>query len=80
MMVIKGTKRILSLFLLCASALNADFVKNWSKYYQTSLDASKENRARLVIENGYSVPSSAQKAIEIAATSLKVMKVKLVVS
>ena len=67
MMVIKGTKRILSLFLLCASALNADFVKNWSKYYQTSLDASKENRARLVIENGYSVPSSAQKAIEIAA-------------
>lgn len=65
--MIGGTMRIISIFLVCASALNADFIKNWSKYYQTSLDASKENRARLVIENGYSVPSSAQKAIEIAA-------------
>ena len=65
--MIGGTMKILSIFLVCASASSADFVKNWSKYYQTSLDASKENRARLVIKNGYSVPSSAQKAIEIAA-------------
>ena len=54
-------------FLLFVSSLNADFVSDWSKYYQTSLDSSKENRARLVIENGYNVPTSAQKAIEIAA-------------
>ena len=54
-------------FLLFVSSLNADFVSDWSKYYQTSLDSSKENRARLVISNGYIVPTSAQKAIEIAA-------------
>lgn len=52
---------------MIVSSVNADFVKDWSKFYQTSLDSSKENRARLVIENGYNVPKSAQNAIEIAA-------------
>lgn len=66
MMVIKGTKRILSLFLLCTSALNANFVDDWSRYYQTSLDSAKENRAKNVIEKGYVIPSSAKKAIETA--------------
>lgn len=54
-------------FLMIVSSVNADFVKDWSKFYQTSLDSSKENRARLVIENGYNVPKPAQNAIEIAA-------------
>ena len=60
-------KRIAPGFLLFVSSLNADFVSDWSRYYQTSLDSSKENRARLVISNGYNIPVSAQKAIQIAA-------------
>ena len=41
-------KRIALGFLLFVSPLNADFVSDWSKYYQTSLDSSKENRTGAV--------------------------------
>ena len=73
-------KRIALGFLLFVSSLNADFVSDWSKYYQTSLDSSKENRARLVISNGYNIPIPHKKQLKLQPTSLKVMKVKLVSS
>ena len=53
---------------LAASSLHGDFVKDWSKHYQTSQDPKKELRARGVIDKKYQVPAHAERAIQVAAS------------
>ena len=53
---------------MAASSLHGDYVKDWSKYYQTSQDPRKELRARSVIIKKYQVPPEAEQAIQVAAT------------
>ena len=53
--------------MLAANSLLGGFVKDWSKYYQTSNDPDKEKRATSVISREYNVPSNALKAINVAA-------------
>lgn len=52
---------------LAASSAYGDFVKDWSKHYQTSQDPNKELRARQVVDSNYTVPEPAEKAIQAAA-------------
>lgn len=53
---------------VAAGSLHGDFVKDWSKNYQTSNDPAKERRAQAVIDSNYTVPADAERAIQIAAS------------
>ena len=53
---------------LAATSLYGDFVKDWSKHYQTSQDPKKELRARGVLDKKYQVPAHAERAIQVAAS------------
>ena len=52
---------------IAASSAFGNFVTDWSKYYQTSQDPSKEARATQVIQKGFNVPQTAKEAIDVAA-------------
>jgi len=51
---------------LAASSVFGNFVDDWSKYYQTTNNPAKEARATKVLDAGYTVPSDAKKAIDVA--------------
>jgi hypothetical protein len=47
---------------------NESIVSDWGKFYQTTNDPVKNDRALKAISEDYKIPKSAQKSIEIAAT------------
>lgn len=58
--------KLAALGALATGSAFGSFVDDWSKYYQTSEDPSKESRASAVLERGFNVPSDAKKAIDTA--------------
>ena len=69
-----ATKALVAAGLMAASPATAEaspdvdsFVRNWSKYYQTSLDPKKEARATAVLNQDYTVPIDAKNAIRVAS-------------
>lgn len=52
---------------LAASSAFGNFVNDWSKHYQTSLDPAKEARATAVLKQGFKVPQDAINPIKVAS-------------
>lgn len=59
--------KLAAMSALATSSLFGDFVQDWSKYYQTSNDPQKEERATAVLKADISTPADAMKSIQIAA-------------
>lgn len=57
--------------MLAAQSALGNFVDDWSKYYQTSQDPEKEARAAAVLDNKFTVPADAKKAIDAAVYIFK---------
>ncbi len=58
--------KALAIGALATSSAFGNFVDDWSKYYQTSNDPTKEARATAVLQANINVPEDAKKAIDIA--------------